>query len=320
MTFVGKTESDKLLLLEKIENSILAAGNILMKGFGSKHELMGSVDKKTKSRSNINSSYDTKSNRIILKILLPALFDVLNKKNEILIISEGFDENKIADRNSDIDNLNSFKSMQYSVWEGYSLAIDPLCGSIPYARGVADFVVSICLLKGKIPIIGLVYDPVHKEMFSAIKDIGAFLSGKKINPSTTTLMKNTYVSLEHKIFRDFNGKDIITLANEFTRIRVAGTCGLELCYVACGRLDAMIKLKQPLYDYSAGVLILWEALKNSDNLNGLTLLDLNKEKIPPTSSMDIEVQSLDSNKNTHIIASNQLIHDNLLKNITPMIP
>lgn len=194
-------------------------------------------------------------------------------------------------------------------WKKYSWVIDPLCGSIPYARGVADFIVSVSLMKGREPQIGVVYDPVRNELFSAVKDMGAWLNGKPIQPSTTTHKdfeeKKTYVSIEHKVFRNVLGEQTQQFSQKIGRIRVAGTCGLELCYVACGRLDALIKLRQPSYDYTAGVLILSEALKEAvrKEEDGLTDLEGKKLKKP----------TLDMDKNRDIVASNGKIHDQLIK-------
>ena len=59
--------------------------------------------------------------------------------------------------------------------------VDPLDGTKEFIEGVPHFVVSVALVENGIPIIGVLYNPVTKELFSAAKGIGAKLNGKTIN-------------------------------------------------------------------------------------------------------------------------------------------
>jgi fructose-1,6-bisphosphatase/inositol monophosphatase family enzyme/hydroxymethylpyrimidine pyrophosphatase-like HAD family hydrolase len=300
-----------LLLTAVAQNAARCAGKVLLEPFGSNIELTGLAGEG--SRSDISTIYDKKSDKILRRTLSKGFFNYKRCENEIGLISEESGV-AIAERvNTCRGDKEPSKSVCFEIhpakaipddWEKYSWIIDPLCGSIPYARGVADFIVSISLMQGREPKIGVVYDPVRNEMFSALKGIGAWLNGKPIQPSTTTHRdfeeKKTYVSIEHKVLRSVSGKQTQQFSQKIGRIRVAGTCGLELCYVACGRLDALIKLEQPSYDYAAGALILSEALRQvgKEEKDGLTDLK----------GKELEEPTLDMEKNRDILASNGEIH------------
>jgi fructose-1,6-bisphosphatase/inositol monophosphatase family enzyme len=205
------------------------------------------------SRSTISSEADSDSEREIIGCLCSHVAQI--GLETILIYSEGIGASTV--RVSDA----SAESIQFSDFlnsDGLKWIVDPLCGSIPYARGVADFIVSIAAVVGQKIVAGVVYDPVQNELFSATADGGALLNGMPISPSNTDELKKAYVSIEHKVIRKNAYTGLGALISEIARLRVAGTCGLEMCYVACGRLDGLIKLDQDLYDYAAGLLILTE--------------------------------------------------------------
>ena len=61
--------------------------------------------------------------------------------------------------------------------------VDPLDGTKEFIEGVPHFVVSIALVENGQPIVGVLYNPVTTETFTAAKDHGAFLDGEKINCS-----------------------------------------------------------------------------------------------------------------------------------------
>jgi fructose-1,6-bisphosphatase/inositol monophosphatase family enzyme len=292
---LDKKMADKLLLLA--QDAAESAGKCLLSGFRTGSLLTGTFED---SRSAISTQYDKTSNEIIINKLLKGFMNNYIG-DEVVVISEELSTPMISKRSEELVDyiLDPLKS-ELSDRHGYCWVVDPLCGSIPFAKGVADFIVSIALLKDSEIILGVVYDPVHKEMFSAIKGYGAYLNGILIQPSKIENLSKAYVSIEHKIFRVVPGEDSKSLALNIMRIRVAATCGLELCYVACGRLDGFIKLNQPLYDYSAGVLILLESLKG---INGLTSLN---GKSAVTASVSL-------NKKLSFVASNGYLHSELIK-------
>jgi len=164
--------------------------------------------------------------------------------------------------------------------------IDPICGSIPFSRGIADFIISVaCISKSLNLLVGIVFDPVRDELFYAEVGEGSFLNNQPIKvsalKSATELKNRGMISVEHKMIRENKyNSSVIALSREVARLRVASTCGLELAYLACGRLDAALKAKQPLYDYAAGLIILQEAGGKATDFEGRPLrVELSYQKV-----------------------------------------
>ncbi|TLM65382.1 MAG: inositol monophosphatase [Deltaproteobacteria bacterium] len=271
------------------EKAVYLSGRMLKSGLDNRKPLVCSSDVNDKNRqSDAYTEYDVISNNILIKYIVPYLFEVLNVEN-IDVMSE---------ENKRLVCYTKGGAIDCGVSSGdYCLVIDPLCGSIPYSRGVPDFVVSVALVKEGMPVVGVVYDPIREELFSAILGQGSFLNGNVINASSTNSLAASYLSIEHKVIKKYKSKYLDEILNKILRLRVAGTCGLELCYVACGRIDALIKCDQPLYDYVSGMLILKEAagVECFTNFDG-------KSEIIPTINFE---------KNTSFIATNGFIHEEL---------
>jgi myo-inositol-1(or 4)-monophosphatase len=145
---------------------------------------------------------------------------------------------------------------------GFRWIIDPLDGTTNYAHNFPVFCVSIALeTKGEV-VIGVVYDPMRKEMFSAKKGGGAFLNGKKIKVSTVNDLDKSLIATGFPY--DIRVSEVNNIAhfNNFLirvqGIRRCGSAALDLCYVACGRFDGFWELKLQPWDMAAGALIAQE--------------------------------------------------------------
>ena len=75
----------------------------------------------------------------------------------------------------------------------YTWIIDPLDGTSNYVHGIAPYNVSIALMHKKEIILGVVYDPLSNEMFTAIKGERAHLNNEVINVSTKDELKNSFL-------------------------------------------------------------------------------------------------------------------------------
>jgi myo-inositol-1(or 4)-monophosphatase len=137
--------------------------------------------------------------------------------------------------------------------------IDPLDGTVNYAHGVPVFTVSIAYQESGMVILGVVYDPMRDELFSAERGNNALLNGKKIAVKDTT-------DLDHSLLATGFPYDIRTHTktnlDNFSRfalrcqgIRRLGSAALDLCYVACGRFDGFWELRLSAWDIAAGGLI-----------------------------------------------------------------
>jgi myo-inositol-1(or 4)-monophosphatase len=144
----------------------------------------------------------------------------------------------------------------------YRWIVDPLDGTVNYAHGFPFYCVSIALeVRGRVEV-GVVVDSSRGEMFSAVRGGGAFLDGAPITVSgeseTARAMLATGFSYD-PIRRVDNARVFMRLLPEVRAIRRPGAAALDLCYVACGRLDGFWEMTLNPWDVAAGVLIIEEA-------------------------------------------------------------
>ena len=146
---------------------------------------------------------------------------------------------------------------------GYMWIIDPLDGTTNYAHGYPCFSVSIALEHEGEIVVGVVYDPMRDELFSALKGAGACLNNTTIHVSTVDTLIKSLLSTGFPYDRKVSEKnnldyfhDLLMAAQE---VRRDGSAALDLCYVASGRFDGFWELKLKPWDVAAGSLIVREA-------------------------------------------------------------
>lgn len=141
--------------------------------------------------------------------------------------------------------------------------IDPLDGTTNFAHGLPWFCISIALeVKGEI-VLGVIYNPVLKEMFSALKGHGAFLNEKPIRVSQTQELIKALLATGFPYDIQQHPEPVMTRFHQMIMhargIRRAGSAALDLCYVACGRFDGFWEERLHPWDTAAGMLIVQEA-------------------------------------------------------------
>jgi|SRR6266545_2781734 len=145
----------------------------------------------------------------------------------------------------------------------YTWLIDPLDGTNNYAHGFPVFSVSLALLKDRIPLLGVIYDPSRDELFSAERSQGARCNGRRIRvsetPTLTAALIATGLPYDYATNPDNNAREFIALAGRVQGIRRAGSAALDLAYVAMGRFDAHWELRLKPWDSAAGALLVSEA-------------------------------------------------------------
>jgi myo-inositol-1(or 4)-monophosphatase len=133
--------------------------------------------------------------------------------------------------------------------------VDPLDGTVNYFYQIPHFCISIALrLKGEI-IVGVIYDPMRDEMWSAQKREKPRLNGQHFRVSDRTQLSEAVVSVglaktEETI--DSNLPLLRTMLHRVRKCRVLGSAALDMAYVACGRFDAYIERGISLWDIAAG--------------------------------------------------------------------
>ncbi len=146
---------------------------------------------------------------------------------------------------------------------GFTWIIDPLDGTTNYAHGYPCFSVSIALEQEGVIVLGVVYDPMRDELFTARKKKGAFLNGKPIKVSgVDTLIKSllaTGFPYDRTVSEKNNLDNFHDLLMASQEVRRDGSAALDLCSVASGRFDGFWELKLKPWDVAAGILIVLEA-------------------------------------------------------------
>jgi myo-inositol-1(or 4)-monophosphatase len=145
----------------------------------------------------------------------------------------------------------------------YRWIIDPLDGTTNFAHGYPQICVSVALEHEHELLLGIVYDPLRRECFSAIRGQGAKLNGQAVRVSDTRELDQALLATGFPYDRRDNPDFYLNYFKAFmTRsqgIRRAGSAALDLCYVACGRLDGFWELKLRPWDTAAVSLIVKES-------------------------------------------------------------
>lgn len=138
-------------------------------------------------------------------------------------------------------------------------SVDPIDGTSNFFNGLPYFGVSVALMRNGKSILGVVYNPVTKELFYAEKGIGAYLNGIRLPlRKRETHLRNAIANVD---FKRLNRKLAETIAAHppYASQRNYGACTLEWCYTAASYFDLYLHGGQKPWDYAAGCLILEEA-------------------------------------------------------------
>ena len=156
---------------------------------------------------------------------------------------------------------------------GVTWVIDPLDGTINYLYGIPIFAVSIAAsLRGR-SVVGVVHNPVTAETFTASEGEGALLNGRPLRLEATgrplgEALVGTGFSYRSKN-RAAQARLLAVILPEVRDIRREGSAALDLCSVACGRLDAYFESGLQPWDLAAGGLVAREAGAGLDALDGV---------------------------------------------------
>jgi len=192
--------------------------------------------------------------------------DTLSEKTIVAHIQSHFQDHQILAEEGNNQTSDS----------PYRWIIDPLDGTTNYAHRFPCFCVSIAVEYQKTIEIGVIYDPIRKELFVAEKGKGATLNQQPLSVSSRPILKEALLVTGFAYnLRDNPNNNL----NHFSRllmraqgIRRMGSAALDLCYVAAGRLDGFWELNLKPWDTAAGSLILTEAGGQVTDFSGKTFL------------------------------------------------
>ncbi len=247
--------SDYALVAQKAAK---AAGALLIKSYGK----LKNSQIKTKSKNDFVTELDKKSEQLIVSAI-----------------------KKVYPTHSILGEEGGLTRGEETLW-----IIDPLDGTANYIHQFPMFCVSIGVLKAGVLEAGVIYDPIHRELFSAVRGKGAFLNGRKIKASSVPLLANAFMTTGIP-FRargrfDEYMSTFKQISLESSGMRRGGSAALDLAYVACGRLDGFWEINLSPWDIAAGALLIQEAGGRVSDVWG----------------------SADYLQNGDILASNGLIH------------
>jgi myo-inositol-1(or 4)-monophosphatase len=145
---------------------------------------------------------------------------------------------------------------------GLRWVVDPLDGTTNYLYGHPGFAVSIAVERDGRSIVAVVNDPVHSELFTAVSEGGARRNGVTIRPSQAVDLGTALVATGFAYDPARRRAQAAVLERVLPRIRDIrrmGAAAVDLCSVACGRVDAYYERGLEAWDLSAGLLIAAEA-------------------------------------------------------------
>jgi myo-inositol-1(or 4)-monophosphatase len=176
----------------------------------------------------------------------------------------------------------------------YQWIIDPIDGTTNFAHGFPFFAVSIALYYEGEPVVGVVYNPIHDELFVAEAGQGAWLNGQPIRVSHVETLQESFVMTGFPYDERLIPKHLAwweRFARETQTLRRMGSSALAMSYLAAGRADGYWELDLKPWDMAAAALIVREA--------GGTVTDLRGNKLDLSSG--------------EVLASNGKIHAQMIK-------
>jgi len=251
--------SDILQIAEAIARQ---AGAVLMEGYGNVRHIQqkGVID--------LVTEFDKRSEEVIIS-------SIQQKFPDHAILAEESGHNKTISE--------------------YQWVIDPLDGTTNFAHGIPVFSVSIGLLRNNSPVVGVAYDPLRNEMFSAELGQGATLNNYPIHVSSQADLGQAVISTGFPYDLRTNPRNNFAQFVQFQlrtqAVRHLGSAALDCAWTAMGRLDGYWEFGIKPWDIGAGALIVREAGGRVTSVDG-----------------DENFLSNDS-----ILVSNNLLHEQMLR-------
>jgi myo-inositol-1(or 4)-monophosphatase len=258
-------------MIEVAKKAAISAGKILMDNFGT----IKPGDVREKNRNDFLTFVDETSEQEIITIIKDHFSD-----HTILAEESGYTEKNTPFR-----------------W-----IIDPLDGTKNYICNIPVFSISIALQYNSKTILGVVYDPIHDELFSAEIGKGAFRNSNSIKVNGQddlgTSLLGTGFPFKYKPYLSKYLECFEDLFFYLSGVRRMGSAAIDLCYVASGRFEGFWEFGLSAWDMAAGSLIIEEAGgRVSDFWAGQNYL-----------------------QNSYILATNGKIHDKILQIIQKHFP
>ena len=153
----------------------------------------------------------------------------------------------------------------------WAFIVDPIDGTTNFVRGLRQSAISVALARDGQVEYAVVFDPYKNEMFSARRGGGAFLNGAPIHVSGKPLAEGIF-GMGTAIYRREYLEPTMRVTEQLFRracdFRRLGAAALDLCDVACGRVELFFEYSLCPWDFAAGSLIITEAGGHISTLQG----------------------------------------------------
>jgi myo-inositol-1(or 4)-monophosphatase len=141
--------------------------------------------------------------------------------------------------------------------------VDPLDGTVNFIHGVPHVSVSVALYEGDRGVVGVIYDPIRDELYTASDGEGARLNGHVISVSPTAQLERAVVATGFPYDHDVKAEELTAVLREVLKhvngLRRFGSAALDLAWVAAGRYDGYWELGIAPWDGAAGLILVREA-------------------------------------------------------------
>ena len=150
--------------------------------------------------------------------------------------------------------------------------IDPIDGTANFVHDYRHSCISLALISHGAVEFAVVYDPYQSEMFTAERDGGAYLNGKRISVSSREAAHSIVTFGTSPYYKTELGDKTFELCKKIfyitSDLRRSGSAALDLAYVAAGRIDMFFELVLSPWDYAAGILLVNEAGGKISDMQG----------------------------------------------------
>ena len=176
---------------------------------------------------------------------------------------QGFLRQALTKQFPKVDFLGEEQPSHCWDFQGPVWVLDPVDGTANLIHHLGYSAISLALVEAGRPVLGVVYNPYTRELFSAREGNGAFLNGRPIRVSLTAALAEALVAVGTAPgARQEAPETFRRMARVYAAcqdIRRMGAASLELCAVACGRLEGFYEDHLKPWDYAAGMLLVQEA-------------------------------------------------------------
>ena len=149
--------------------------------------------------------------------------------------------------------------------DGKYWVIDPIDGTANYFRGLDECCVSIALMENDEALIGVIYNFNNDQMYTAIKDQGAFLNNKEISVSDITSRDKASITTGFPASETIESSvNFLEDLKGWKKVRMFGSAALSCAYVASGKCDYYAEKGVYLWDIAAGICLVKEAGGSAD--------------------------------------------------------